>query len=81
MVLALFNTDGDGEIGEIELEGLEKFDHLSDEIISDGKHTCVNLSIVSMMLLGLLHNVTIGRPVAFALGAGPRSSTGAGCCG
>ena len=61
MVLALFNTDGDGEIGEIELEGLEKFDHLSDEIISDGKHTCVNLSIVSMMLLGLLHNVTIVR--------------------
>ena len=66
LVLALF--DGDGDASEIELE-LEKFDRLSDEIISDGKHTCVNLSIVSVLLLGLLHNVTIERPFAFGAGA------------
>lgn len=68
LVLALFDGDGDAEISEIELE-LEKFDRLSDEIISDGKHTCVNLSIVSVLLLGLLHNVTIERPFAFGAGA------------
>ena len=64
LVLALYDGDGDAEMSEIELE-LEKFDRLSDEIISDGKHTCVNLSIVSVLLLGLLHNVTIERPFAF----------------
>ena len=73
LVLALFDADGDGGISEIELE---KFDNLSDEIISDGKHTCVNLSIVSVMLLGLLHNVTIGRPVALAFGTGAEEQYG-----
>ena len=73
LVLALFDAEGDGEISEIELE---KFDHLSDQIISDGKDTCVNLSIVSVILLGLLHNVTIGRPVAFAFGAGAEEQYG-----
>ena len=68
LVIALFDGDGDAEISEIEHE-LEKFDRLSDEIISDGKHTCVNLSIVSVLLLGLLHNVTIERPFAFGAGA------------
>ena len=68
LVLALFDGDGDAEISEIEHE-LEKFDRLSDEIISDAKHTCVNLSIVSVLLLGLLHNVTIERPFAFGAGA------------
>ena len=58
LVLALYDGDGDAEMSEIELE-LEKFDRLSDEIISDGKHTCVNLSIVSVLLLGLLHNPLI----------------------
>jgi len=73
LALALFDADGDGEISETELEEFEKH---SEEIISDGKQMCVNLSLVSVMLVGLLHNVTIGRPVAFAFGAGAEEQYG-----
>ena len=73
LALALFDVDGDGEIDETELE---KFDQSAEEIIADGKQMCVNLSLVSVMLVGLLHNVTVGRPVPFAFGEGAKEQYG-----
>ena len=60
LALARFDEDGDGSISEAELS---KFDKLSDEIISDGNAMCGNLAVVTALLLGLSHNVTVGRPV------------------
>ena len=74
LALARFDEDGDGCISELELA---KFEKLSEEIISDGNAMCGNLALVSALLVGLSHNVTVGRPVPLEYARGVEELTDA----
>lgn len=63
LTLARFDEDGDGTISD---EEFAHFLQASDEIIADANAMCGNLAVVSALLLGLSHNVTVGRPVPLA---------------
>ena len=63
LTFARFDEDGDGTISD---EEFAHFLQASDEIIADANAMCGNLAVVSALLLGLSHNVTVGRPVPLA---------------
>ena len=75
LTLASFDEDCDGSISDEELLGFYK---LSDEIISDGNAMCGNLAVVAALLVGLSHNVTVGRPVPLAYAPGVEEQYGDG---
>jgi len=62
--LAQFDSDGNGRISHDEWLEYEK---LADPLIGDAVIQCGNLALVGALLLGLTHQVTIGRPVPWQL--------------
>ena len=64
LALAQFDRDGNGAIDDDEWAQYEK---LADTLIADSSTLCGNLSLVSALVLGMTHLVTIGRPTPFSL--------------
>ena len=64
LALAQFDRDGNGSIDDDELVEYEK---LADSIINDAVTMCANLALVSSLLIGLTHLITVGRPTPFIL--------------
>ena len=73
--LARFDSDGDGSIDDREFAAYEK---AADALIADSITMCGNLALVSALLLGLTHQVTIGRPVPFVISSESREFFGDG---
>lgn len=71
--LARFDSDGDGSIDEHEFAAYEK---AADTLINDSVTMCGNLALVSALLLGLTHQVTIGRPAPFVISSESRQYFG-----
>ena len=64
LALAQFDRDGNGTIDDDEWVQYQK---LADRLIEDSVTLCGNLALVSTLLLGVTHLVTIGRPQPFVL--------------
>ena len=64
LCLAQFDKDGDGDIDDAEWDNYEK---LSDALIADSVAMCGNTALVSSLLLGLTHLITMGRPIPYEL--------------
>eukprot|EP00325_Prymnesiales_sp_UTEX-LB-985_P014610 CAMPEP_0174759662 /NCGR_PEP_ID=MMETSP1094-20130205/108383_1 /TAXON_ID=156173 /ORGANISM="Chrysochromulina brevifilum, Strain UTEX LB 985" /LENGTH=457 /DNA_ID=CAMNT_0015965599 /DNA_START=208 /DNA_END=1584 /DNA_ORIENTATION=+ len=64
LCLAQFDQNGDGNIDDAEWANYER---LSDALIADSVAMCGNTALVSSMLLGLTHLITIGRPIPYDL--------------
>ena len=66
LCLAQFDKNGDGDINDEEWANYEK---VSDALIADSVAMCGNTALVSSLLLGLTHLITMGRPIPYELSA------------
>lgn len=73
LALAQFDRDGNGVIDDDELKQYEK---LADTLIADSVTLCGNLALVSTLLLGMTHLVSVGRPDPLRLSEASRAYFG-----